>query len=156
MSRVLQPGESVWLLAAELACESPIEEAFLRAIVRRATDRELTAVTRLDDRTYPVTPIVGDEVLQIYPQVTVGPYRFDFMLSIATRGEGSGLLVVECDGHDFHERTKEQAARDRSRDRRAQAWGATVFRFTGSELHRDAAECADSCIDLLLEQLGEG
>ena len=46
-------------------------------------------------------------------------------------------LIVECDGHDFHERTKEQAAKDKARDRQAQLAGYTVFRYTGSELWRD-------------------
>jgi very-short-patch-repair endonuclease len=53
-------------------------------------------------------------------------------------GEGWKKLVVECDGHDFHERTKLQAARDRARDRRSQHDGIPVFRFTGSELWADA------------------
>lgn len=52
-------------------------------------------------------------------------------------------LIVECDGHAFHERTKEQAARDRSRDREATLAGYDVFRFTGAELWRDAWGCAD-------------
>lgn len=39
--------------------------------------------------------------------------------------------VIECDGHEFHERTKRQAARDRSRDRAIQAFGYRIFRFTG-------------------------
>lgn len=51
-------------------------------------------------------------------------------------------LAVEVDGHDFHERTKEQAARDRSRDRALLANGWQVLRFTGSEVWRDPDRCA--------------
>lgn len=51
-------------------------------------------------------------------------------------------LIIECDGHDFHERTKKQAARDRKRDRTAQHHGIPVLRFTGSELWADAWGCA--------------
>jgi hypothetical protein len=51
-------------------------------------------------------------------------------------------LIVECDGHDFHERTKEQASRDRARDRSAALAGLEVFRFTGSELWKDPWGCA--------------
>jgi hypothetical protein len=51
-------------------------------------------------------------------------------------------LIVECDGHDFHERTKEQAARDRSKDRCALVSGYDCFRFTGSEIWRDPWKCA--------------
>jgi hypothetical protein len=29
-------------------------------------------------------------------------------------------IIVECDGHDFHERTKQQASRDKAHGRRNQ------------------------------------
>ena len=51
----------------------------------------------------------------------------------AIEDEGEGVViyqrqvVVECDGHDFHERTKEQAANDRERDRGLQGLGFSVF-----------------------------
>ena len=51
-------------------------------------------------------------------------------------------LVVECDGHEFHERTKEQAQRDKSRDREIMAAGFRTLRFTGSEIYRNAEKCA--------------
>lgn len=47
-------------------------------------------------------------------------------------------VIVEVDGHDFHERTKEQAQRDKSRDRLLQRQGFSVLRYTGSEIFRDA------------------
>lgn len=52
------------------------------------------------------------------------------------------VCIVECDGHDFHERTKEQAIRDRARDRAFQAAGIPVFRFTGSEIYNNPFACA--------------
>jgi very-short-patch-repair endonuclease len=56
---------------------------------------------------------------------------------------------VECDGHDFHERTKEQAQRDKSRDRYLQANGWRVLRFTGSEIHRTPEKCADEIASII-------
>lgn len=58
----------------------------------------------------------------------------DFIFTVKCDGTAP-VLVVECDGHDFHERTKAQARRDRSRDRRLQAAHYMIFRFTGSEIH---------------------
>ena len=52
-------------------------------------------------------------------------------------------VVVECDGHDFHERTKEQARKDRRRDRELQAKGYLVLRYTGSEVWRDPWGCVE-------------
>ena len=49
---------------------------------------------------------------------------------------------MECDGHDFHERTKAQAAHDKTRDRALQARGLKVLRYTGSEIWADPFGCA--------------
>ena len=49
--------------------------------------------------------------------------------------------AIYCDGHNFHERTKEQAARDRSIDRKLQQMGWHVFRFTGSEIYNSLNKC---------------
>lgn len=50
-------------------------------------------------------------------------------------------IMIECDGHAFHERTKAQAAKDKSRDRQLQAGGFSVLRFTGSEIWADPSKC---------------
>lgn len=47
------------------------------------------------------------------------------------------VLVVELDGHDFHERTKEQSTRDKARDRDITRKGWRAARFTGSEVWRN-------------------
>lgn len=148
------PG-TFWMLAPTLTCESPIEESFLNALVSQSEERELTALVLEGagfGRAYPVTDVSrGEYLLQIRQQAQVGRYRFDFLLEIISRRlRSSGSLVVECDGHEFHERTKDQAMRDRSRDRHIQECGAHIFRFTGREIHQDADRCASDCIDFLL------
>lgn len=87
----------------------------------------------------------GDNAI-IVPQARLRPlpYRVDFLVLLNPRGRHPTIptLVIECDGHDYHERTKEQASRDRKRDRDIQNLGVPILRFTGSEIWRDAAECA--------------
>jgi very-short-patch-repair endonuclease len=88
----------------------------------------------------------------IVPQAEIeGVGRVDFLIrayATCEREMEPGLkpgwrnLIIECDGHDFHERTKEQAAKDRSRDRASTLTGYEVFRFTGAELWRDPLGCA--------------
>lgn len=81
--------------------------------------------------------------LKIKPQEPVGPYRADFVV------EMDGLAaVIECDGHDFHEKTRDQAAHDRKRDRTMQLMGMKVFRFTGSEVWKDADACVAEALSL--------
>lgn len=65
-------------------------------------------------------------------------------------------LVVECDGHEFHERTKDQAKRDRSRDRTMMLGGLDVFRFTGSEIWADPCACAGQVLDYFWRKSRKG
>ena len=60
-------------------------------------------------------------------QQRVGDYRADFVVAYAFFGAEIDI-VVECDGHDFHERTKQQAARDKKRDRFMTAQGYRLRR----------------------------
>ena len=90
------------------------------------------------------------DVLVIYPQYQIGRYRADFALFAKFyNGPVVHKLVIECDGHDFHEKTKIQAQRDKKRDRDLTAAGYQVFRFTGSEIFRDAPGCAKEIGDYL-------
>lgn len=98
---------------------------------------------------------VGKNTIFVQKQTDVAGWRADFVFNIYatwarqeedSRKPGWERLIVECDGHDFHERTKEQAARDRERDRSAQLAGIEIFRFTGSELWKDPLGCAGQVI----------
>lgn len=68
--------------------------------------------------------------LVLIPQFKWTNYRIDWVVNI-TRLK-SPHVFIECDGHDFHERTKEQAAHDKKRDRAIQASNIPIMRFTGS------------------------
>jgi hypothetical protein len=108
-------------------------------------------------------------ILTITPQAQIDEYRVDFLLTyeyikteypdeaqellpagiiaitrpeLAIHTPFQKNLIVECDGHDYHEKTKAQAARDKRRDRVIQALGYKIFRFTGSEIHSDSISCA--------------
>ena len=80
-------------------------------------------------------------------QVYVGPYRADFIIAIRTLDHGTSFCAVEVDGHEFHERTKVQAERDKKRDRYFHSRAIPVFRFSGSEVWRDPDECVESLLN---------
>lgn len=91
---------------------------------------------------------VGCPPLLIRAQAVLDGRRADFLLhSPPVTGATWRRLIVECDGHDYHERTKKQAARDRRRDRVAALDGYDSFRFTGSELWSDPFGCADHVLE---------
>lgn len=90
-------------------------------------------------------------------QKQIGKYRVDFEISyypdIALPDRNVKRLVVECDGHDFHEKTKKQAQRDKERDRMLQIAGYPVLRFTGSEIYRSPSHCALQVAEFIVSHL---
>ncbi len=93
-----------------------------------------------DYRNIPSTPgnCNSEAYWRITPQAQIGKYRVDFLIEDLPH---KVRAVIECDGHQFHERTKEQARKDRSRDRDLQGEGYLVLRYTGSEIWADPMAC---------------
>jgi hypothetical protein len=56
-------------------------------------------------------------------------------------------IAVEVDGHDFHERTKDQVADRNQRDRDLAQAGWLVFHYSGTELYRDPVRCITEVMD---------
>lgn len=105
-----------------------------------------------------ITAGIDGTTVQINTQQRIGDYRVDFHILAmdscgACRTKFERSVIVECDGHDFHERTKEQASRDKKRDRYLQQQGFTVFRFTGSDIWKDVFSCSSEVTDFLREQI---
>ena len=46
-------------------------------------------------------------------------------------------LCIYTDGHTYHERTEDQAVKDKNIDRKLQALGYTVLRYTGKEINEN-------------------
>lgn len=91
---------------------------------------------------------------QMHVMTRSARYRLDFAILNEDAGSGTNDLkiVVETDGHDLHERTKEQATRDKRRDRDLAAAGWTVLRFTGSEVWADPAGSVTQIHELLVRE----
>ena len=81
--------------------------------------------------------------------------RVDFLLEIFDeRDEMNNVkIIIEYDGHNFHEKTKEQAKKDKSRDRFLLNNGYYVLRFTGSEIYQNPRKCVQEIEDLIIKKL---
>lgn len=79
-------------------------------------------------------------------------YRVDFLIVIKYKEVNYGF-VVECDGHEFHEKTKEQAKKDKKRDRNLMVKGIPVIRFTGSEIVANPDKCAREVLEIIYTYL---
>jgi very-short-patch-repair endonuclease len=136
---LVDPMIDYWQSELAEICESPIEVAFAVAFTLTGWQEQGRVAFGADDAWE--NAVHGPDVRFILrAQKQIDTYRADFVAYAF--GNRLSSVIVECDGHDFHERTKEQAERDRSRDRALQGMGFPVFRFTGSEIYRNAFACA--------------
>lgn len=126
-------------------CESPIEEMLAAHLVFK-----MDGYNQM--KTMPQQAPDFGGMLQ--GQVEIGKSRVDFLVTLHANGR-TDRVIIETDGHDFHEKTKDQARRDKSRDRRMTADGCTVLRFTGSEVFRDAGACADEVEDIISQRMAD-
>lgn len=134
----IQLDRSFERLEAAGVCDSPIEKALAIALVHsfRVADAEIEMTRQEDISKFP------KGIFLIVPQFRFENYHIDFALIRDDR-----QLFIECDGHDFHERTKDQAAHDRKKDRAIQAAGIRILRFTGSEIYKDPCACVVQIIN---------
>lgn len=134
-------------------CESPIEIGFAKGLLAlRLTDR------RIVFDALPSGPLLTEWEARVFAQHCVGNYRLDFAIHLTAKKGGreiSEWIGIECDGHDYHERTREQAKRDKSRDRELTASGIRMFRFTGSEIFENNIACAKQIQDYLINRVAE-
>lgn len=134
LEQVIGPGDHTDEVMTR--CGSPIERRMLAALLEKdawSPDGSGWKSAR------------GEHLLVQHPAPATG---HNYVLDFAILGS-EWKIAVECDGHNYHERTKEQARHDRSRDRALTAAGWTVLRFTGSEIHRDAGSCADEVMRIV-------
>ena len=135
-------------------CESPVEAILLAALCARWEGR--VSVSRRG-----LVAQLGDDAglrIVVDPQHVIqtqtATYRAD-LFAFVTRSQLKpnpmrwGVTVIEVDGHEFHERTKEQAACDRRRDRDLVGEGMRVVRFTGSEVFGAPGACAKEIDELM-------
>lgn len=128
-------------------CESPIEAMMLIRLIGLQTGYSWAQSNAVVSDLKYVPDHIYPQQIWIVPQHKAGKYRVDFLVCLGVDSkDGKGpnaLFAVECDGHDFHEKTKEQAARDKARDRYLNSRGLTVFRYTGSEIFKNESGLLD-------------
>lgn len=117
---------------------TPIEKIMYAILTRVATNLRDCYNARLE--------------LFIYPQEKIGKYTVDFLI---TADFSDDKVIIECDGHDFHEKTKEQAQHDKERDRFLTSLGFKILRYTGSEIYNDFQNIEKQLKNLLDAPVGK-
>lgn len=132
---------------ALIDCESPIEQLL---------SVELYRINLLDLCYYnPKIDVMGIEIQKPIPNTK---YIVDFLITVAYSNKGKQHIfqfIVECDGHEFHQKTKEQVERDNIRARELQRLGYELIRFSGTEIYHKSYRCAKEILKIIVSKLGE-
>lgn len=148
-------GQEMQSNCLEMGMESPIEQLFWIACVALCKS-QFEEVNPEPVETKGV--IVAGRGFHITPQAGIGKYRVDFHMTQVgvCPGEHFGPLVVELDGHDFHDKDKRQRSYEKARDRALVRAGNRVLHFTGSDVVKDPFACAYEALEMLGLYVGSG
>lgn len=122
-------------------CQSPIERMLLWALLGEHVFSDVIAPA------YAITNANSGDILCV--QQAVCGFTADFVINAKPRATRPGrLIVIECDGHEWHSDRK-RMARDRKRDRDIQKAGHVILRFTGSQIVNDPKACAQEVLQFI-------
>ncbi|CDV96386.1 Protein of unknown function (DUF559) [Desulfitobacterium hafniense] len=125
--------------------ESPIEEVF-----------GLCLYHMIDTNRCNFQNIIFDVIQQRDVGIDGKKYRLDYLIrAYNVNSKEFAQYVIECDGHEFHEKTKDQARRDKERDRVLTRNGYKILRFTGSEIIKDPLKYGLEVIETVVKLLGD-
>ena len=68
---------------------------------------------------------------------------------------GNFKLVIECDGHEFHKKTKAQVEKDNNREYDMKLSGYDVIRLSGSQIYNEPWTCAEKIYDYIIKKVNE-
>ncbi|MCK5605692.1 DUF559 domain-containing protein [Candidatus Pacearchaeota archaeon] len=127
--------------------ESPIEQLFLCALRFGAIAGEVSL-----DKYVLRNEVEFIDGLEIKPQheIIISPllkFRVDFLITFSqleVGGFSSKSIVVELDGHKWHERNEEDRREEKMRERLIQRQGFHIYRFTGKEVTDNPFMCAEA------------
>ena len=80
----------------------------------------------------------------------IGNYSPDFMFEVLD--EAGPCFAVEIDGFDYHDKTKEQAAKDKQKDRFFTRNGFIPIRFAGTEIYRSPIDCVRETFQIIFSE----
>jgi hypothetical protein len=89
----------------------------------------------------------------IAPQYQTENRRIDHALFVNIFANEEIKIAVECDGHDFHEKTPDQAARDSAKNGDLKIAGWRLLRFTGRQIRQNPKHCAARVAELAKSEI---
>lgn len=123
--------------------KSPIEKIFLMAF-------SIIKLEYYDDFTVNITP---QKKICIEEKVYYADFLLRYYIENPFCESFCYELIIECDGHDFHNSTKEQVKKDNERDFDLKRAGYDVLHFSGSQIYENPWKCADEALSYFEENI---
>lgn len=154
--RARQFDDAMYQEIVDNGITSPIEQLFYIAVHGMCASLWLTVNPEpsFDNQG---TSRIGFGVF-VQPQAKIGKYRVDFLISQNGNGPDDIYtpIVIELDGHEFHDKDKRQRSYEKERDRFLVKSGYKVLHFTGSDVVKDPYKVAFEALDLVGAFVGAG
>ena len=64
-------------------------------------------------------------------------------------------IIIECDGYEFHQKTKEQVQKDNEREYNLKMEGYEILRFSGTQIYNNPFKCAEDTYNYIIKRIGE-
>lgn len=64
-------------------------------------------------------------------------------------------IIIECDGYEFHQKTKEQVKHDNEREYDLKMAGYEIIRFSGSQIYNEPFKCAEDTYNYIIKSIQE-
>lgn len=102
--------------------------------------------------------INNKENISLFSQapITVGEKRYvaDFLFErdeFVNKFNIDRKIIIECDGHQFHQKTKEQVQYDNEREYDLKMAGYEILRFSGSQIYNKPLKCAEDTYNYIFK-----
>lgn len=132
--------------------ESPIEKMFLM---------EFNLIKLIKPDKLP-----PESYFELIPQAQIvkgsHKYRVDFKIDVdlldrvgMPESPTETIIFIELDGHDFHEKTKQQATNDKIRERALSDKCDALLRYTGSEVYQNPYQIVSDVLKHVADKYSE-
>ena len=141
----------------ELLLVNNIREDIIPCTIRESVESPIEQIFKTAFDLY--MQLLNKEYIFLFSQVTIKvekkKYIVDFYFEqdqYVNRFDTDKKIIIECDGHEFHQKTKEQVERDNTRMRDLQKQGYEVIRFSGTEIWHRPYKCASDILNIILSK----
>lgn len=128
--------------------KSPIEEMF-------AVCLEIKLSEIRDQFFYELFEFTVQEKINVNDKTYYADFYFNSSDKCFVKAEKDIKLIVECDGHEFHEKTKEQVERGNERDLNLRMNGYDIIHFSGSQIYKNPKKCVSDFLKYYVRLMGD-